>query len=321
MSAEDAVFGRRGADDPGAPGPGCYWLDTTDPDAPVIKRRNEDNTAWVVVSAPAGDGYTTAEVDTLLAGKSDVGHTHDDRYYTEAEIDEQLANFYQGMAIESNGALIGENQFVMNFSTDFLVTPTVGNSASVDVSLTADLSAFSRNVLAGPQLSPQCDPGDGTLITSLASGECGARYLGQAPVQLASVVLYLRAMTAFVPGTGTSWAEWAILSAPSGTSGQLTTLGTADVSAVVNAAGRYDVTITPGTPIPAGTHLYAAYGSQIGSGGVVAQYLGAQADLLGMGVQRFRAATRPSTLAGANAWGTTLVASRNAYLGFRYVPS
>jgi hypothetical protein len=28
-----------------------------------------------------------AEVDTDLAGKSDTGHTHDDRYYTEAEVD------------------------------------------------------------------------------------------------------------------------------------------------------------------------------------------------------------------------------------------
>lgn len=35
--------------------------------------------------------YTEAEVDTALAGKSDTGHAHDDRYYTEAEVDEATA--------------------------------------------------------------------------------------------------------------------------------------------------------------------------------------------------------------------------------------
>lgn len=35
--------------------------------------------------------YTEAEVDALLAGKSSVGHTHDDRYYTETEVDTLLA--------------------------------------------------------------------------------------------------------------------------------------------------------------------------------------------------------------------------------------
>lgn len=33
------------------------------------------------------DKYTQVEVDNLLAGKSDTGHTHDDRYYTETELD------------------------------------------------------------------------------------------------------------------------------------------------------------------------------------------------------------------------------------------
>lgn len=36
--------------------------------------------------------YTEAEVNTKLAGKSDTGHTHDDRYYTETEAD---AKFYR----------------------------------------------------------------------------------------------------------------------------------------------------------------------------------------------------------------------------------
>jgi hypothetical protein len=34
--------------------------------------------------------YTETEIDTALAGKSDVGHAHDDRYYTESEVDTLL---------------------------------------------------------------------------------------------------------------------------------------------------------------------------------------------------------------------------------------
>lgn len=35
--------------------------------------------------------YTESEVDTKLATKSDTGHTHDDRYYTETEVDTKIA--------------------------------------------------------------------------------------------------------------------------------------------------------------------------------------------------------------------------------------
>lgn len=32
-----------------------------------------------------------SEIDGKLSGKSPIGHTHDDRYYTESEIDTQLS--------------------------------------------------------------------------------------------------------------------------------------------------------------------------------------------------------------------------------------
>ena len=35
--------------------------------------------------------YTESEIDTKLSGKSDTGHTHDNRYYTESEIDTKLS--------------------------------------------------------------------------------------------------------------------------------------------------------------------------------------------------------------------------------------
>lgn len=36
------------------------------------------------------DKYTQSEIDTQMAGKSDIGHLHDDRYYTETETDSLL---------------------------------------------------------------------------------------------------------------------------------------------------------------------------------------------------------------------------------------
>ncbi len=45
--------------------------------------------------------YTEAETDALLAGKSDTGHTHDDRYYTEAESDAALAGKQDVLTFDS----------------------------------------------------------------------------------------------------------------------------------------------------------------------------------------------------------------------------
>ena len=57
--------------------------------------------------------YTESEMNTKLAGKSDTSHTHDDRYYTESEIDSKLAgkqgsltatgSATKGMYIDSSG--------------------------------------------------------------------------------------------------------------------------------------------------------------------------------------------------------------------------
>ena len=57
--------------------------------------------------------YTESEINSKLAGKSDTSHTHDDRYYTESEIDSKLAgkqgsltatgSATKGMYIDSSG--------------------------------------------------------------------------------------------------------------------------------------------------------------------------------------------------------------------------
>jgi len=53
------------------------------------------------------DGYSAADVDQLLNGKSDVGHNHDDRYYTEQETDTLLN---QKANTADLGALAGKDK-------------------------------------------------------------------------------------------------------------------------------------------------------------------------------------------------------------------
>ena len=43
------------------------------------------------VGAPKIDTYTKTETDTLLQNKADASHTHDDRYYTETEVNNLLS--------------------------------------------------------------------------------------------------------------------------------------------------------------------------------------------------------------------------------------
>lgn len=78
--------------------------------------------------------YTESEVDTKLSGKSNVGHTHDDRYYTESEVNNLLAN----KAASSHGNHVPATQtannaiFLRNDNTWATVTPANIGAAAVD---------------------------------------------------------------------------------------------------------------------------------------------------------------------------------------------
>lgn len=51
---------------------------------------NDDKSKVDVVELINANAYTKTQTDTLLAAKSDNDHTHDDRYYTESEVDGAL---------------------------------------------------------------------------------------------------------------------------------------------------------------------------------------------------------------------------------------
>lgn len=155
---------------------------------------------------------------------------------------------------------------------------------------------------------------DATSVTALASQQCGARFLCQVPYDCTSVELNFRVTT----GAATiTWAEVAIASGASATSGNLTLIGSAtNVAATFNSTGNKTVTIT--ATIPAGTFLYALYGSQATTPFQVRATL---ADELGIGVVRLASTTRPSTMAAPTSFSSSTAITGAAWCPFRLVPA
>jgi len=84
------------------------------------------NTEWV-------DTYTPEEIDDLLDSKSDVGHLHDDRYYTEAETDSAISLAVSNL-VDSSPALLdtlNELSAALNDDPNFSTTVSTALAALV----------------------------------------------------------------------------------------------------------------------------------------------------------------------------------------------
>ena len=66
----------------------------------------DENTKAMVPVYPATDTYTESEVNNLLSGKSNNGHTHDDRYYTKSEMNNLLGNKSNILLVENKSKWI-----------------------------------------------------------------------------------------------------------------------------------------------------------------------------------------------------------------------
>ena len=72
--------------------------------ATTIKKYFTDESLAALVSETKS--YVDEAVESGVAGKSDVGHTHDDRYYTESEIDTKLQEVNTSITNITNGDVV-----------------------------------------------------------------------------------------------------------------------------------------------------------------------------------------------------------------------
>jgi microcystin-dependent protein len=79
------------------------------------------NTEWV-------DTYTPEEIDDLLDDKSDVGHLHDDRYYTESETDNAISLAVSNLVDSSPALLDTLNELSAALNDDPNFSTTVANA-------------------------------------------------------------------------------------------------------------------------------------------------------------------------------------------------
>jgi hypothetical protein len=135
-----------------------------------------------------------------------------------------------------------------------------------------------------------------TGTKTLTSGTAFAVYVGKAPRSLTSIQLRYRVTTAAATIT---WAELAIAKGSINVGGNpnLTVVGFADVSAVINSTGQKTTTVnvSSGQSINEGDDLWLIIGNSATTAGVVRALT--IADDLQVGVQA-SVASRPSTIVG-----------------------
>lgn len=96
--------------------------------------------------------YTESEIDTKLNGKSNTGHTHDDRYYTETEINSKLND------IQVGGRNLWKNSKSEKSSADYNVTniyyaDNIISGEKYTVSLQAKVSTVNNACKLGVQMN------------------------------------------------------------------------------------------------------------------------------------------------------------------------
>lgn len=157
-------------------------------------------------------------------------------------------------------------------------------------------------------------PGPGVInttnVTALTTGQSLARYIGMAPQTISTVVVELRVTTAAATIT---WAEVGLASAPTMTSGSLTTITSQSVSTTFNSTGSKTVTFS-GLSITSGTFLYFLAGAQATT---PFQLRATMSDENALGVIRL-ATARPSTMAAATAFSSNTTVNPAAYIVVRW---
>lgn len=181
-----------------------------------------------------------------------------------------------------------------------------GVSGNPTISVATGISDIGYQNPPGPNVV------NASSVTALASRQCGARYLGYTTVAVTSIEINVAVTTGVA--TAITYAEVALASGASATSGNLTLLGSAtDVSATWNSTGVKTVTFS--VSIPAGTFVYVIFGSQATT---PFQLRATIADELNTGVVRLASTTRPSTMAAPTSFTSSAAITGAAWVMFRW---
>lgn len=166
---------------------------------PITRKENVDGLAEALASVKAytdaeiaewvGDTPISEQISTAIASKSDLGHTHDDRYYTESEIDSKLSG--KSDTGHTHGEYVNQNAFtkVAVGSTTIeadSATDTLTLAAGNNITLTPDASGDKVTITATDTVytHPNSDVPAGTYksVTVNAQGHVTA---GTNPTTLA----------------------------------------------------------------------------------------------------------------------------------------
>lgn len=140
--------------------------------------------------------YTEAEMDTKLAAKSDTTHLHDDRYYTETEVDSKLA-------AKSNSTHLHDDRYYTETEVDSALAgkaATAHNHTSANITDLAETieDTIGTKIVAGTNVTVTYDDttGNTTIASSGGGGSLAIQEEGTALTQRSTLNFIGSAVTA-----------------------------------------------------------------------------------------------------------------------------
>ena len=116
--------------------------------------------------------YTKTEVDSVLSGKASSSHTHDDRYYTESEIDSKV--YTLNTSISGKAASSHSHSAATTSAAGFM---SASDKSKLDgITASADSVSFSRSLSSGTKIGTLTINGTGTDLYCQTNTDTDTHY-------------------------------------------------------------------------------------------------------------------------------------------------
>lgn len=130
---------------------GSFWIDHTDANDELVRSKISANFAdklryvadGETVELDPSEIATKAELTNALAGKANTSHNHDDKYYTETEVDNKLAAKLSVQNPSAAGALTISNNFENGVASFYKSNDSTNDYGTVIRDQGADATALS----------------------------------------------------------------------------------------------------------------------------------------------------------------------------------